>query len=462
MISRISKLFLLSFLIGSLLLPEFLVFSETDPIEERQALEEELKVLEKQFDRYEKEILETGREKKSLENKIYILRNQIEKLKLQIYQSNVMIRDLGLQITDTEYSIQKTSQNIEDSKEKISHILRTIYEEDQRSLIEVLVSEGFSEFFDNLVALEVLNSKSQELLQNIKSLKSYLESQKQSLDEEKEDVERIVKIQNLQKQESEQTKKDQEYFLKLTEEQYQRDLKEKEETEKQAAKIRARIYELIGVREAVTYEEALDIAKYAASQTGIRAALLLGVLSQESAIGKNVGQCYLKNPSTGEGVIAYNGKSISRVMNPSRDAPYFLEIIKELNNTKGLALDPYQTLVSCPMSIGWGGAMGPAQFIPSTWVQYGYQKRVEAITGSSADPWDIRDASLAASLYLKDGLNRYGTEGKAVQSYFCGYPKNDYWCSWYEKNVLELAQCHQTFIDTGSMSLKCQGVIGLK
>jgi len=152
MISRISKLFLLSFLIGSLLLPEFLVFSETDPIEERQALEEELKVLEKQIARYEKEILETGQEKKSLENKIYILRNQIEKLKLQIYQSNVMIRDLGLQITDTEYSIQKTSQNIEDSKEKISHILRTIYEEDQRSLIEVLVSEGFSEFFDNLVA----------------------------------------------------------------------------------------------------------------------------------------------------------------------------------------------------------------------------------------------------------------------------------------------------------------------
>ncbi len=436
-----------------------------DSLQERQALEEELKELEEQIAQYEKDITKTKQEKETLQNKIYILRREIEKLNLQIYQSNLVVKDLTIQIGDTESSIEKTSLNIGDVEEKLVGILRNIYEEDQKSLVEILLSENdFSDFFNNLIALETLNSKSQEFLKEIKSLKLNLETQKNLLDEEKTDLERVVKLKTLQKQKSETTKKQTDYFLKLTEVEYQEYLNKKETAEKKASEIRAKIYELIGVRRVVTYEEALNVAKYAASHTGIRAALLLGVLSQESSIGKNVGQCYLKNPSTGEGVVASNGRSISRVMNPTRDVPYFLQIIEDLNKTKGLALDPYQTLVSCPMSFGWGGAMGPAQFIPSTWAhpKYGFKKGVEQITGTAADPWDIRDASLAASLYLKSGLDRYGTENKAVQSYFCGYPKNDYWCSWYAKNVLYLARCHQTFIDSGSMSFACQEAVGLR
>ncbi len=407
----------------------------------------------------EEDITKTEQEKKTLQNQIYILKNKITNLSYQIYQSNIMIKDLGLQIGDTEASIEKTSLKIEDSKEKLVNVLRLIYEEDQRSIIEILLSEPkLSDFFDNLMDLEMISSKNQELLKEIKTLKSYLEEQKGSLDEEKGDLERVVKIQALQKQESEAVKKEKDYFLGLTETEYQRYLKEKEEVEKRAAEIRARIFELIGVREVVTYEEALEVAKYVASQVGIRPALLLGVLSQESRIGKNVGQCYLKNPSTGEGVVAYNAKPIARVMNPKRDVFHFLEIIKELNNAKGLLLDPFQTLVSCPMSFGWGGAMGPAQFIPSTWSLY-YKDKVEGLIGTTADPWDFRDASLAASLYLKDGINKYGSEGKAIQSYFCGSPRNTYWCRWYEKNVLELAQCHQGFINYGTMSSGCEHLI---
>ena len=273
-------------------------------------------------------------------------------------------------------------------------------------------------------------------------------------------MEQTVQIQTFQREESARTKGEQEYYLNLTEQEYQKQLEEKEEAEGKAAEIRAKIYELIGVRKEVTYEEALEIAKYAASLIGIRPALLLGVLSQESAIGRNVGQCYIKNTSTGAGVVAYNGKTISRVMNPTRDIPHFLNIIKELNNNKGLSLDPFETLISCPMSFGWGGAMGPAQFIPSTWILY--ENKIKEKIGGAPDPWDIRDASIAASIYLKDGMNRYGTEGSAVQAYFCGRPKNDYWCSWYEKNVLYLARCHQDFIDSGSMSLECQRSVGLK
>jgi len=319
-------------------------------------------------------------------------------------------------------------------------------------------SEKLSDFFENLAALESLSLKNKEVLKEIKDLKAYLQQQKASLDQEKTDLEKIVTVQTLQKKESENIKREQEYFLKLTEAEYQKYLKEKEEVEKRAAEIRARIFELIGVRKVVTYEQALEVAKYVAGQVDIRPALLLGVLSQESKIGKNVGQCFLKNPSTGAGVVAYNGRSISRVMNPTRDVPYFLEIIEELNQKKGLGLDPFETLVSCPMSFGWGGAMGPAQFIPSTWSIH-YKDKVEKFTGNVADPWDFRDASLAAALYLKNGIKKYGSENSAIQAYFCGTPRNTYWCRWYAKNVLSLAQCHQSFIDKGTMSAECERLI---
>lgn len=426
----------------------------------RKLLERCQEYLEDKSGQIKEDIEETEEEKKTLNSQIYLLGNKIQNLSYQINQSNVSIKDLNFQINDTQESIDETSSKIRESSDKLIIILRTIYERDRQSIAEIFLSKNnISDFFDDLVALEALSSKNKDLLGNIKDLKDYLEDQKMALGGERQDLEDLVVIQSFQKTESEQTRQEREYFLKLTEAEYQKYLKEQEETSKKTAKIMSRIYKLVGVRDSVTYEEAIEIAKYAASQAGIRPALLLGVLSQESAIGKNVGQCFLKDPNTGDGVKASSGEKISRVMKPTRDVSYFLDVINDLNKDKNMDLDPYETLVSCPMSIGWGGAMGPAQFIPSTWVGAGYAERVKSITGLSADPWDMRDASLASSLYLKDGLNRYGTEGSAVQTYFCGSPRGTYWCRWYETSVLRLASCHQHFLNDGSMSSSCENMI---
>lgn len=413
------------------------------PSEEREALEQELKELEEQIAEYEKNISKSEKEKKTLQNQIYILRNRIKKLDLQIYQSNVMIDDLKLQITDTEGSIGETTIQIKGSRRYLAQTLQLIYEADQISLMEILLSEKeLSDFFDDLMALERLNSESQEVLENIENLKVQLEDQKDFLDEEKQDLESLVVIQSLQRKESASTKKDKDWLLKLTEAEYQGHLKEKEETEKKVAEIRARIFELIGVPEAPTFGEAYEIAKSVSTITGVRPALILAVLTQESNIGKNVGQCFLKDSSTGDGIIAYNGKEISRVMKPSRDVSHFLEITKELNR------DPYNTPVSCPMSYGWGGAMGPAQFIPSTWIHY--KDRISEITGKPADPWDIKHAFLAAALYLSDYgavKQTYNGEWRAAMIYFSGSTNTKYRfygdsvmkiTAQYEKDIAEL------------------------
>jgi len=437
---KFSKI-LTSFLLLVFLAPAFLTLAQLTPEQERALLEKELKELEEQIAKYEQDISKTEKEKNTLKNKIYILRRKINKLDLQIQQSNTMIKDISLQVKDTEEAINETSLKIEKLKRDLAEILENIYRQDQESFFEILVaSPQLSDFFNNLSALEQLNLKRKELLEDIKKLKISLENQKESLDSEKEDLERVVKIMALQKQESAALKKERERTLQMTEAQYQQYLREKQKAEKKAAEIRARIFELIGVSKAPTFGEALEMAKYVSSITGIRPAFLLAVLTQESNIGKNVGQCYLKDPKTGSGVVIKTGQTVSRVMSPRRDVSPFLTITKELGR------DPYATPVSCPMSFGWGGAMGPAQFIPSTWMLY--RDRLREISGRAADPWNIRDAFLAAALYLTD----YGAakqtrtaEWRAAMIYFSGSTNSKY--RFYGDSVLSIADRYQADIE---------------
>ena len=453
-----SKIIILLFLIIGFSIPIFKIFAQNvenleeicqlEKIEEqcnkisatdcRQLLEKCESYFEQKSQQIDKDITKTESQKKTLKNQISILSNKIKQLDYQISQNNLMIKDLTFQVNDTSSSIDKTNLKIEDSKKQLSSILREIYEQDQSSLIEILLKEKeISGFFDNIVALESLDSKNRELLENIKNLKTELENQKKSLDDEKDGLENVVKIQALQKEESASNKKDQEYYLKLTETQYQQQLKAKEEVQKNVAEIKSRIFELIGVPKAPTFGEALDLAYYVEKVTGIRPAFLLAILTQESDIGKNVGQCYLSNVNTGAGVYFKNGQTISRVMRPKSDIPYFIDICNNLGR------DYLKTLVSCPMSFGWGGAMGPGQFIPSTWVLQ--KDDIRAITGKSPDPWDIKDAFLATGIYLKK-LGGIKDEWTAAMKYFSGssWTKSE---QFYGNSVIALAKKYQSDIN---------------
>ena len=481
------KLILVSILISVLILPSFLIFAqneqnleeicEWEKIEQKpeNLSKEEYEALLKKCQEYyqqksqeiEKDISKTEQEKKTLQNKIYWLKNTIKNLDYQIYQSNLVIKDIGFQIQDTKESIGKTSLKIENSQEQIANILRTIYEKDQKSLIEILLSEKeISGFYNNLFALETLHSKSQELLDETKNLKTVLGNQKQSLNEEKQDLESSVIIKNLQKQENAKTKKDQEYYLNLTEKQYQEQLQEKEEAQEQAIKIGNLLFELIEVPEGgIRFEDAVEIAKSTSILTGIRASFSLAILWQETRIGKLKGGCYLRDTKTGDGIYIKTGNKAPRTMKPSRDIPPFLNIIKDLNATGKLKTDYSHTPVSCCMILnngelfGWGGAMGAAQFIPSTWMLV--KKEIEEKTGDiPANPWNIRDAFLANGLYLRDlgaSAQTYEKEMRAALRYFgC----TSYWCEInYGKPVMAVAKCLQQYIDNASMSSYCEDLI---
>ena len=450
----LKKIFLFT-LILALALPNFSAISQEDcqTVQKCEALWEEL---QKEIKKLEGVIGKTEQEKKTLQNQISVLRTRIQQLELQIQQGNIMIKGLGFQIAGTETSIGRTSLKIEDSKEKLAGILRAVYEEDQKSLIEILLSEEtLSGFFDNLMALEVLNSESQELLENIKGLKSTLESQKEKLDEGKDSLARTVKVQTLQKQQSEEFKKEQEKLRNMKEAQYQQYLKEKQELEKRAAEIMTRITQLTlpGLAVPQTRKELYELASWAGNSAGgVRPALILGLIEVESALGINVGQCNC----AGQPVCRYPELSYKQVMsNKQWDA--FLKITQELG------LNPNTTPVSCYVSGGqvqMGGAMGPAQFMPNTWLNLGYQQKVENITGiKPANPWRARDAFLAAALYLANWnastQNRQSEIG-AVTAYLCGTSQMTATCNqaggeWYRNLVMQKADQWQIWINQGAL-----------
>jgi membrane-bound lytic murein transglycosylase B len=419
------------------------VFAESEQEKEREELEAELAELEVQIGLIEGDITKTQAEKDSLTNEIYILRKRIQKLNLQVEQSSILIGDLRGQIVDTTSSIEKTSEEIETLKSQVGNVLQRVYEEDHKSRLEIVFAgETLSDFFSQVAALSALSTRLESLLVNMEELNQSLSAQKGALENEKESEENFVKIQLLQKQENQSLQGQTQSLLEQTrgrEAEYQRLLANKQA---EAQKIRSRIFELIGVPDAPTFGEALEIAQGVSAQTGVRAALLLAVLTQESNLGKNVGQCYLTNTITGAGE-SVRGTAFSNVMKPSRDVEPFLQI------TKDLGRDPFQTAVSCPIPSvgGYGGAMGPAQFIPSTWILY--KSRLDGMLGKAADPWNIKHAFLASGLLLADGgasSQTYEGEWCAAQRYFSGRCSNRY--RFYGDSVLSLAAKYEKDIQT--------------
>jgi len=400
------------------------------------------------------DMTKTAAEKKTLTNQITASKQKISNLETQIKQGTIKVKGLNMQIGDTKNSIDKTSNKINDSQSQIANILRTVYEENSKPIMEILIEGNISDFFSNIVYLEGLNSKVSELLESTQNLKKYLEDQKIKMDDEVDELQKTIALQNLQKQESEKAKKEKEAYLKLTEAQYQQQLKEKQEVEKKASSIRAMLFQMVGVSKAPTFGEALEVAKISASLVGIRPAFLLAIISQESAIGKNVGQCVLVDSKTGDGKRIKTGATVIRVMKPTRDVPPFIEI------TSRLGKDPYNTPVSCWIPAyyagqpsGWGGAMGPAQFIPSTWKLY--DDRLKDLLGKSPDPWAIKDSFTASGLYLADlGATKQtmSAEKNAASRYYGG-------SSAYANSVYKRATCIQGFIDNNTMSADCQGLI---
>jgi len=78
--------------------------------------------------------------------------------------------------------------------------------------------------------------------------------------------------------------------------------------------------------------------------------------------------------------------------------------------------------LSCPWNNGWGGAMGPSQFIPTTWESYG-AALANLLGKTTANPWEPKDAIMATAYYMKQlgaDAQTFTAQRTAALKYYAG------------------------------------------
>lgn len=420
------------------------------PSASAQALSEEQKAsLRAEYDKLQVEIAEwqkvldeTRAKKNTLQGDVTLLNAQIKKAETEIRQRGNTIARLAGEINEKTKHILSLEERLEEGHASLAKLIREKNKIETASLVLMaLSSDSLSDFFSTVDSIDVINRDLQTHFDELRGVKQETEREKLALDQKKNqelDAQYEVEVKKEQIKEDEAEKKQ---LLNITanqEKSYQEVLAERQA---RAATIRAALFELRDA-EGIPFSVALEYASAAEKATGVRAAFILGILRQESNLGVNVGQCLLTNTETGAGKGKNTGTPFARVMHPTRDIPPFLDI------TKRLGRDPYTTVVSCPQAIGYGGAMGPSQFIASTWKSL--EGRIGAAVGvSTPDPWIPAHAIMATAVFLKDlgaGAGTYTAEREAAGRYYAG----GNWATLglgYASSVLAFAQKYQTDID---------------
>lgn len=443
--SFLAKLTVAFLLLGSSL-GSFIVFVNAQAVAPcdavcRAKLEAELVVTEKEINIQDVLVRSKQREGVTLKRDVDILNAQIEKTKLSIKSRNLAIAGLSEDIGTKNRTITTYSAKIDRARDSLAALLRRTDELDSYSIAEVALSDKpLSEFFADLDAFEYVEDAIGQSLQEMGAAKKITEEAKIILEEKKDKETDLQYQKELEKKFLGTKEAEKARVLKVTkgeEAAYKKVLKEKQT---RAANIRAALFALRDTGE-IPFEQALDYANTVSIKTGVRPAFLLAIFMQESGFGKNQGSCYLKDTVTGGGVGKNTGTPFADVMKPGRDVAPFLELMEKLGR------DPYTTPVSCPQQSGYGGAMGPAQFISSTWVLY--EDLITKTLGINvADPWNPRDAFMAAGFLLKDNGARassYSAERDAACKYFSGSKcSRSSWAKTYGDQVMKKAEFIQT------------------
>ena len=341
----------------------------------------------------------TQKQSATLKAGIADLTTNINKTQLDIKAKAAKIKQLGDNVVVKAQYIEQLSDRMNNIKDSIGKMLRDTNSMDDTSVVNVLLSsENLSSFFIDTDNYASINVKLQQLIEELTGVKQTSEKEKKDLETKKVAQEKLKFEQEKAKAQAENLKKEKQNILTVSKGQealYQKAIADKEKLQNQ---IRNKLYRTASGEE-ISFGDALKIIQPYESAIGVDSALILSVLFQESSvdstIGKNIGKCTYNQVSS---CIA--GKT---VMSESQK-PTFLEIMSNIG------LNPNTTPISCAICSdgSYGGAMGPAQFMPATWK--GISSRVSSIIGVAyPSPFENLAAFTAAAVLLKDNQTRCKT-----------------------------------------------------
>lgn len=411
----------------------YVLSEEIDPNaakERKQQLEKELSNIESQIDGYRSVITEKQNESASLERDIAIYDAKIKKAKLEIQKLDLEIVKTSEGIGRRSVKIKVLSDKKIREKDSLSELIRKANELDGVGLGELVLGyENFSDFFVVTDSFESIHKSIQSSIDEIRGTTEVLEKEKDQLEDRKAEQIRLKTARDMEKKKLAETEDQKKQLLKVTkglEKSYQSMLAARQ---KDAAKIRSQLFLLSG-SPSIPFEKAVEYANMVWKTLKIRPAFLLGIITEESNLGSNVGKG--------------NWKQDLSHIKCAKQREAFVKITSELG------LDPDMMPVSKKQWYGYcGGAMGPAQFMPTTWLAY--KNSIAKVSGNNPpNPWNPKDAFVASGLLLRDNgaaAGGYEAERRAALRYLAGSNWKNPSYGFYGDDVMEFAAKYQEQID---------------
>ena len=401
-------------------------------MDQRAALQAELAQVQLQIQQNQANLASEKQKQTSLENDVAILSSQIKEAQLEIKQRDLTIKALKEGIAQEGDGIARVDSSVAASHASLAQIVRNIEHMDDTSFVALALGGTLTDLFQDVDDFAVIQKAMGDSFAALASERKDLKARKGALEDRNQEQSDMLKLQVVQQKSLKSTEQQKQTLIietKGQESAYKRVIATKQ---KDAAQIEAALFSLADTNSSVSFGDIYGFAKLAGAATNVRPALILAILSEESGLGKNVGKGNWKVD-----------------MNQTRDAPLFATICAELG------LNPDTQLVSAKPWYGWGGAMGPAQFIPSTWVQYA--SRISKMSGQTPpNPWNPRTAAFATAILMMDNgadAQTPAAERLAALRYLAGWKnasKPAY--AFYGNDVMGLVTKYQGQIDVVSGS----------
>lgn len=359
-------------------------------------------------------------EQSRLTDAVEILEDRVKQTRLELDYTRVSMEEAQIRLRQTTEELERLTKKQERLREQMRLIVRLMATLDERSPLETfLTGDTFADFLSNHQALARIQTQATGLLLQTQELKTAREAKAADLRSRHDELQKLEQLQAAQRATLHEEEGRKRTALSRTVGEAARLSSLVAEAEEARREIQQEIFSLRNAGIRLSLKQAEDFAKFAGSATGVRPALLLGVLKIESNVGTNVG----------------SGRYPDDVHPDHREA--FLRVAQKLG------LDPATAPVSAKPTTyqGWGGAMGPGQIMPGMWERV--ESEVGRIVGKrTPSPYELLDAFVATAVILRGGGAASGNEYEAVNRYFAG--PNWARFTWYGDRVLAVAKEYES------------------
>jgi len=155
-------------------------------------LRDQIEQLTKEAEKYRSSVNQKHKEADSLERQISLLTDQIARLRVQLLITNRGIDTTKLEIVELNEIIFDTQEDIDFDKKAMSGLIFQLYEQDQKSLLAVLLANSsISDFFTQAQQAINLSEQLTGALSNLKLQQEALTDQKNNLGDKRVSLENL-------------------------------------------------------------------------------------------------------------------------------------------------------------------------------------------------------------------------------------------------------------------------------